>query len=145
MNLGCTYLDLHDMKNAEKYMMTAIEITKQANIVSHDFIIMVHNYAILLANNKSYEKAVAMLMQCADFVHTFVGDMCLDYADPIYEAAEICLLLGDEMTAQRYFDEAFRIYSSVLDESDLSRRKAAAANVLSAYQNKKQKRLSDKK
>ena len=145
MNLGCTYLDLHDMKNAEKYMMTAIEITKQANIVSHDFIIMVHNYATLLANNKSYEKAVAMLMQCADFVHTFVGDMCLDYADPIYEAAEICLLLGDEMTAQRYFDEAFRIYSSVLDESDLSKRKAAAANVLSAYQNKKQKRLSDKK
>ena len=145
MNLGCTYLDLHDMTNAERYMLTAIEITKQVNIVSHDFIIMVHNYATFLANNKNYEKAIVMLKQCADFVRAYIGDISLDYADPIYEAAEIFLLLGDEANAQIYFDEAFRVYSSVLGESDLIKRKATAAKSLKAYQNKKQKRLSGKK
>ena len=145
MNLGCTYLDLRDMTNAERYMLTAIEITKQANIVSHDFIIMVHNYATLFANSKNYEKAVVMLKQCADFVRAYIGDISLDYADPIYEAAELFLLLGDEANAQICFDEAFRVYFSVLGESDLLKRKAAAAKSLKAYQDKKQKRLSDKK
>lgn len=122
MNLGYLYQYSKDIDSAKLFMKQGMELLSQSGIITNDIIIMVHNYACLLAETGEPQNALNALSRCAELVKAVNTEKSTDYADLVFDIAAINLQIGNVDTAKRYFIEAFRIYKAILPKEDLSKK-----------------------
>ena len=130
MNLGYLYQYSKDFDNAKLYMKQGMDLLSQSGIQTNDIIIMVRNYARLLAETGEPNNAIKALKNCAALVKLQNTDMCSDYADLVFNIAAISLQIGNTDTAKAHFEEAFMIYRKILPQADLSEKSELAAEYL---------------
>ncbi len=130
MNLGYLYHYSGDFDNAKIFMEEAMQLLSQANSITHDVIVMVRNYARLIAGMGEPHNAVEAMKKCAALVKSENTDKCTDYADFIFDIAAISLQIGNTDTAKTYFIKAFNIYGEILPQADLTEKAELAAEYL---------------
>lgn len=130
MNLGYLYHYSGDYDNAKIFMEKAMQLLSKANIITNDIIVMVRNYARLIAAMGEPYKAVEAMKKCAALVKSENTDKCTDYADLIFDIAAISLQIGNTDTAKTYFIKAFNIYREILPQADLTEKTELAAEYL---------------
>ncbi|MFA5659357.1 MAG: tetratricopeptide repeat protein [Oscillospiraceae bacterium] len=130
MNLGYLYQYSKDFDNAKLYMKQGMDFLSQSGIQTNDIIIMVRNYARLLAGTGEPNNALKSLKKCATLVKLQNTNMCTDYADIVFDIAAISLQIGNADTAKKCFSEAFGIYTKILPQADLSEKAELAAEYL---------------
>lgn len=91
MNLGFLYHYSGDYDNAKMYMEKGMQLLSQANVITNDVIVMVRNYARLIATMSEPYKAIEAMKKCAALVKSENTDKCTDYADLIFDVAAISL------------------------------------------------------
>ena len=130
MNLGYLYHYSGDFDNAKIFMEKAMQLLSLSNVITNDVVIMVRNYARLIAGMGEPYKAVEAMKKCAALVKSENTDKCTDYADLIFDVAAISLQVGDTDTAKSYFIKAFDIYKEILPQADLTEKVELAAEYL---------------
>ena len=130
MNLGYLYHYSGDFDNAKIFMEKAMQLLSQANTITHYVIVMVRNYARLIAGMGEPHNAVEAMKKCAVLVKSENTDKCTDYADLIFDIAAISLQIGNTDTAKTYFTKAFNIYREILPQADLTEKAELAAEYL---------------
>lgn len=138
MNIGVLYQNNNQIEHAKKNMEQGMNLLQNAGIISHDIIIMAHNYARLLAETGEPRRAVEALKRCAELVKATNTDMCTDYADIFFDIGALLSQIESIHTAEPYFKEAFRVYRELLTDTHLREkcesalkylRNAGAANI----------------
>lgn len=130
MNLGYLYHYSGDYDNAKIFMEKAMQLLSQANTITHDVIVMVRNYARLIATMGEPYKSIEAMKKCAVLVKSENTDKCTDYADLIFDIAAISLQIGNKDVAKTYFIKAFNIYRVILPQADLTEKAELAAEYL---------------
>lgn len=130
MNLGYLYQYSKDFDNAKLYMKQGMELLSQSSVITNDIIIMVHNYARLLAETGEPQNALKALSRCAELVNVVNTEKSTDYADLIFDIAVINLQLGNVNNAKIYFTEALNIYKAILPQEDLAEKVELTAKYL---------------
>lgn len=130
MNLGYLYQYSRDFDNAKLFMKHGIDLLSQSGIVTNDIIIMVHNYARLLAETGEPQNALKALSKCAKLVKAVNTEKSADYADLVFDMAVINFQLGNSDIAKNYFIEAFGIYKAILPQEDLNEKVELAGKYL---------------
>ena len=130
MNLGYLYQYSKDFDNAKLFMEQGMELLSQSEIITNDIIIMVHNYARLLAETGEPQNALKALSKCAELVKAVNTEKSTDYADLIFDIAVINIQLGNANNAKIYFTEALNIYKEILQQEDLAEKVELAAKYL---------------
>ena len=130
MNLGYLYQYSKDFDNAKLFMKQAMELLSQSSVITNDIIIMVHNYARLLAETGEPQNALNALSRCAELVKAVNTEKSTDYADLVFDIAAINLQTGNANNAKIYFTEALNIYKAILPQEDLSEKVELAAKYL---------------
>ena len=130
MNLGFLYHYSGDYDNAKMYMEKGMQLLSQANVITNDVIVMVRNYARLIATMGEPYKAIEAMKKCAALVKSENTDKCTDYADLIFDVAAISLQIRNTDTAKTYFIKAFNIYREILPQADLTEKTELAAEYL---------------
>ncbi len=126
MNLGYVYQADGKTDLAKPSMEKAMQIIADVNAPTHDVIIMLRNYARLLAETGEVCRAITALKKCAEFVKATNSETTTDYADLLFDIAGITSQISDIQTAEPYFIRAFSIYRKIMPDDDL-REKAAIA------------------
>jgi len=130
MNLGYLYQYSKDFDNAKLYMKQGIELLSQSSVITNDIIIMVHNYARLLAETGEPQNALKALSRCAELVKVVNTEKSTNYADLIFDMAVINIQIGNANNAKIYFTEALGIYKAILQHEDLAEKVELTAKYL---------------
>lgn len=130
MNLGYLYHYSGDFDNAKIFMEKAMRLLSLSNVITNDIVIMVRNYARLIAGMGEPHNAVEAMKKCAILVKSENTDKCTDYADLIFDIAAISLQVGNTDAAKLYFIKAFDIYREILPQADLTEKAELAAEYL---------------
>lgn len=118
-NLGYYFHQLGDLNYAKNYLKQAFDYLEKYGQLNHDFIAFTHNYANLISDCGEPVKAIRALKKCAEMVKSGMTDLCVEYADIVFNIGVIYLQIGDNSKAERNFDEAFRVYRTILPEEGL--------------------------
>lgn len=130
MNLGYLYQANSQLDLAKQSMENAMQILEEVNCPTHDVIIMLRNYARLLAETGELKRAISALQKCAELVKATNSELTSDYADILFDIAALILQLSGIPTAESYFIKAFKIYREVLTGDDLREKSELAAKYL---------------
>lgn len=118
-NLGYYFHQIGDLNSAKKYLEQGISHLEKYGQLNHDFITFVHNYANLISDCGEPLKAIRALKKCAEMVKEGMTDMCVEYADIVFDTGVIYLQIGDNSKSEQSLDEAFRVYRTILPEDVL--------------------------
>lgn len=118
-NLGYYFHHLGDLNSAKIYVEQGIAYLEKYGQLNHDFIAFVHNYANLISDCGEPLKAVRALKKCAEMVKEGMSDMCIEYADMVFDISVIYLQINDRAKSEQSLDEAFRVYRAILPEDVL--------------------------
>lgn len=112
-NLGYFFHQLGDLNSAKIYLEQGFEYLEKYGQLNHDFITFAHNYANLISDCGEPVKAIRTLKKCAEMVKSGMTDLCVEYADIVFDIGVIYLQTGDNSKAEQNFDEAFRVYNII--------------------------------
>lgn len=112
-NLGYFFHQLGDLNSAKIYLEQGFEYLEKYGQLNHDFITFAHNYANLISDCGEPVKAIRTLKKCAEMVKSGMTDLCVEYADIVFDIGVIYLQTCDNSKAEQNFDEAFRVYNII--------------------------------
>ena len=126
-NIGGLYHAEGQTDKARYYMEQAYTILSEYNLQhTNDSVIMISNYANLLANIGEPDRAINALEICAKFVKEYNSDYSSDYANLLWDMGSIYLQVGNRSKAVARFKAALEIYSELwANEPELINAKAA--------------------
>ena len=126
-NIGGLYHSQGQTDKAKYYMEQAYMILSKYNLQhTNDSVIMISNYANLLANIGEPDRAINALEICAKFVREYNSDYSSDYANLLWDMGSIYLQVGNRSKAVARFKAALEIYSELwANEPELINAKAA--------------------
>ena len=126
-NVGGLYHAEGQTDKARYYMEQAYTILSEYNLQhTNDSVIMISNYANLLANIGEPDRAINALEICAKFVKEYNSDYSSDYANLLWDMGSIYLQVGNRSKAVARFKAALEIYSELwANEPELINSKAA--------------------
>ena len=139
-NLGYYFHQIGDLNSAKIYLEQGISYLEKYGRLNHDFIAFVHNYANFISDCGEPLKAIRALKKCAEMVKAGMTDMCVEYADIVFDISVIYLQIGDKAKSEQSLDEAFRVYRAILPE-DVLREKCETA--LNYFQSARSVKLPD--
>ncbi|MGN0656525.1 MAG: tetratricopeptide repeat protein [Ruminiclostridium sp.] len=119
MNLGYCYHLNGNTDLAKQSMETALAYMWEHNELNNDVVIMLHNYANLMGDLGEPIKAIREMKKCAEKIKAANTDMCIDYADLYLDIGIIYLQIQNTASAFSAFEEAFRVYKSLLAENEI--------------------------
>lgn len=128
MNLGVMYQENKQFNLAKANMKIAVSILTDANIVTNDAVVMMHNCSRLLAESGDVKAAIASMEHAVKFLKENGFDNNSDYADFYLDIGGLYLYLKNQEAANLNFRKAFRIYSNNLNEDELRQKMEIAQN-----------------
>lgn len=128
MNLGVMYEENKQFNLAKDNMEIAISILVDANTITNDAVVMMHNYSRLLAESGDVRAAVTSLENAVKLFKEIGFDNNSDYADFYLDIGGLYLYLKNQEAANLNFKKAFRIYLNNLNEDEIQQRIEVAQN-----------------
>lgn len=119
MSLGYYYHLDGKLDLAKQSMETALVYMWEHNELNNDVVIMLHNYANLMGDLGEPIKAIREMKKCAERIKAANADMWTDYADLYLDMGIIYLQIQNTASAFSAFEEAFRVYKSLLAENEI--------------------------
>lgn len=126
-NIGGLYHSQGQTDKAKYYMEQAYMILSENNLqYTNDSVIMISNYANLLANIGGTDRALNALEVCAKAVKEYNSAESSDYANLMWDMGCIYLQVGNRSKAVARFKTALEIYTELwANEPELINAKAA--------------------
>ena len=126
-NIGGLYHSEGQTDKAKYYMEQAYMVLSENNLqYTNDSVIMISNYANLLANMGEPDRALNALEICAEAVREYNSADSSDYANLLWDMGCIYLQVGNRNKAVARFKAALEIYTELwANEPELINAKAA--------------------
>lgn len=114
-NLGALYYRAGYMELGQRLMARAMCLLKEYNLLNcHDSIVQICSQASVLTDLGDGLGAYQKLEELAETIRETNSDQCLDYGTVLQTMASVCLVMGDEENASKYYKQAMKIYEQRL-------------------------------